>query len=75
MKYELIIWDYDPEDGYFVAKRGFYTDRKLEAINAARVAADEYGHYVGAAVFLDGKVVQGYGFVMLHPDHENATAI
>jgi len=60
--YKVLVWDYDPEDGYFVTQRWNCED-KSRAINYAfDKAGHEDAHYVGAAVFCDGTMIVGYGF-------------
>lgn len=60
--YELLVWDWSREDGYYVVERqNGYIPERLLSIAEEKANGDD-GVYVGAFVFVDGKAIGGFGF-------------
>ncbi len=64
--YEVLVWDYDEELGYYVVERRSSLDLIWCKNYAFEKADPDEGHYVGAGVFRDGNFVHGYGFTLAY---------
>lgn len=64
LKYQVQVWDYDPEGGYFLHHRRSFPDLERAKSYAFGEADTVEGIYVGAGVYDSERTcVASYGFV------------